>query len=295
MKTRKYKTIQKSISLLVFIFFAFFLSSLTAKGLAVKKINNALMEKQTSLKITKNTSLDELENIKKQMKEKGFEFDYSNVVYNDIGEIISISISYKDANNNSGNYSVGSENPINDIIIISNGNQISVKTQGSGNQVSINQANRDKAYKDRQKMMEERNAEIAKKRSEMDKKMVDRMQEMKERQTQMRARMEHERDSVYGKQRIKSAQIFNGNYNIITKHTTEAEFLELEEAYKAENILFSYNQLEHNASGLITRISITVNNGKGSVSTSSFGNGKDPINDISVGVDSENIIMKSAQ
>ena len=111
----------------------------------------------------------------------------------------------------------------------------------------------------------------------------------------MRARMEHKRDSLFEEQRIKSSQNFIGNYNVITKNTTNAELLALEKSYQFQNIIFSYNELERNATDLITHISIKVNNGKGSVSTSSFGNSKEPIKDISIGVDSENIIMKSPQ
>lgn len=253
------------------------------------------MKKQITLIITKKTSQEELENIKKKMRDEGFEFNYSNVVYNESKEIIAISISYKDANNNSGNYSVGSENPINDIIIISNGNQLSVKSEGSGNQTFINQGNSNEISEDNRKRMEEHKAAREKRISEMDKRMTDRMQEMKEKQTHMRARMENERDSIFGSERIKSSQNFSGNYNVITKNTTNAELLELEKTYQSENISFSYNQLERNASDLITRISITINNGKGSRSTSSFGNNNDPIKDVSVGVDSEHIIMKSTE
>lgn len=296
MKTHIYKTIQKPSSFLFLILLSFFLSSFSSKGLSLKRINNIeVMKKQTTLIITKKTTLEELDNIKKRMKDKGFEFNYSNVIYNEGKEIISISISYKDANNNSGNYSVGSEKPINDIIIISNGKQISVKSEGSGNQAFINQGESNGISENRQKMIEDRNAEMVKRRSEMEKKRADRMHEMKEKQTQMRARMEHERDSIFGDQRIKNSQDFKGKYNVITKNTTNAELLELGKTYQSENIIFSYNQLERNASDLITRISITFNNGKGSVSTSSFGNGIDPIKDVSVGVDPEHIIMKSAE
>ncbi|WP_034259144.1 hypothetical protein [Aequorivita capsosiphonis] len=303
MKTLLFKIMQKPVSFLVLIFFSFFISSTTANGLAIKSTNNnEVMEKQTSLIITKKTSLEELENIKNQMKDEGFEFDYSNVVYNDQKEIISISISYKDANNNSGSYSVGSENPINDIVIMSNGNQISVKSKGNGNQAFINQGSGNKVSADRQQTSEDRRAEMEKRRAEMHRRseemnnnMAERMQEMRERQTQMRAKMEHERDSVFGNQRSKSSQSFTGTYHTISKNTTDAELLTLEKTYKAENIIFSYNQLERNASNLITHISITINNGAGSISTSSFGNGKEPISNVSIGVDSEHSIMKSAE
>lgn len=229
------------------------------------------------------------------MKDKGFEFNYSNVVYNKKEEIISISINYRDANNNSGKYSVSSENPINDILIHSKGNQISIKSKGSGNQAFINQGNSNKISEDNRISQKKHRAVMETRRDEMEKRMATRMQEMKERRAQMRTRMENGRESIFGDEGKNASQGFSGNYNIITKNTTEADLLKLEEIYKVENIRFSYNQLERNSSNLITHISITVNNGKGSVSTSSFGNGKDPIKDISIGVDAEHTVMKNLE
>lgn len=290
------KILQNASFFLILIFISFLISSFTFKEFTQKSIiNNGEIEKQTSIIITKNTSLEDLEKIKKKMKDEGFDFYYSNVVYNEVREIISISISYKDANNNSGNYSVASEKPINDIIIISNGNKISVRSEGNENKEFISPDKRNSTSNNTQKMMEDRNAEMAKRKVEMENNRAERMQEMKQKQTKMRARMEHKRDSLFEEQRIKSSQTFIGNYNIITKNTTNAELLALEKKYQSENISFSYDQLERNAADLITHISIKVNNGEGSISKSSFGNSKDPITDISIGVDSENIIMKNAQ
>lgn len=291
-----YKILRKSPSALVLIIFALFLSPIIAKELTLNSINNsASIERQISLQITKNTSLEELESIKSTLKMQGFDFDYSNLVFNKNKEIISISIRYKDANNNSGNYSVASESPINDISIISNGNQISIKSQGSGNQAIINQRHSKEISKDNQITREEQKMEMEKRRIEMNKKMAARMEEVKERQTKIRARIEHERDSIYGGQQKNNSPAFTGKFNTISDNATKAELLELESAYKSENILFSYKQLERNSSDLITHITITINNGKGSITTSSFGNGKDPIKTISIGVDSKYIILKSVE
>ncbi len=281
---------------MVLIFFSFPISSLSAKGLIEKTMKNgAVMENQIIIKITKKTTLEELENIKKQMIDEGLGFNYSNIVYNQEKEIISISISYRDANNNQGNYSVSSETPINNILITSNGKQISVKSEGSGNQAFINQGNRDEISTDNLQSMEEQRAEMQKRRDEMDKRMAERMQAMNARQAQMQSRMVKERDSIFGDPSITNFQNFSGKYNTITKSTSNAELLELEKIYESENITFSYNQLERNANDLISHISITINNGNGSISTSSFGNSKDPINDVLIGVDSEHTIMKSSE
>lgn len=295
MKPYLYKKIQESSSVLVLIIFSFIISSTAANGLATTSINKTTIEKQTTLVITKDTSLEELQDIKSKMKNRGLEFNYSNVVYNDKKEITSISISYKDANNNSGNYSVASQAPINDIIIISDATHISVKSEGSGNQASINQKNINDTSEDNLRTREAHKAEMEKRRSEMEERMSDRMQKMRERQTQQRARMEQKRESIRGNHRISNAVGFTGDYNIITKNTTDAELLALEKTYKAENIRFSYKELNRNSTDLITHISITINNGQGSISTSSFGNGKDPIKKISIGVDSEHTIMKSVE
>ncbi|MGO3181847.1 MAG: hypothetical protein ACTIJ9_03340 [Aequorivita sp.] len=308
METLKNKTIQRYLFFSAFAFFIFSLSPITAKELIEKSTKNIIgMEKQITIKITKKTSLEELEEIKEQMVNEGFEFNYSNVVYNDSKEIISISINYKDANNNAGNYSVSSQNPINNILITSNGSQISVKSvgggnqstiiqsNGSGNQSSISQSSGNRISKDHQKNITERKVEMAKRRDEMDKRMAVRRQEMKERSNKMRARMENERNSMFEDHQTKTSQNFNGNYHLITKNTSKAELLKLKEVYKSENISFSYNQLERDSNELITYISITVNNGQGSISTSSFGNGKDPIKGVSIGVDSEHTIMKSTE
>ncbi|WP_310994184.1 hypothetical protein [Aequorivita marina] len=308
METLKNKTTQRCIFFSALVFFIVSLSSITAKELVEKPTKVIIgMENQVTIKITKKTSLEELEQIKRQMEDDGFEFNYSNVVYNDSKEIISISISYKDANNNAGNYSVSSQNPINNILIISNGSQISVKSvgggnqstiiqsNGRGNQSSISQSTSSKNYNDHQKHIAERKAEMEKRRVEMDKRMAARRQEMKERGSKMRARMENERNSMFEERQIKNSQSFSGNYHLITKNTTKADLLKLKEVYKSENISFSYDQLERNSDDLITYISITINNGQGSISTSSFGNGKDPIKDVSIGVDSEHTIMKSTE
>lgn len=295
METHIYKSSQKYLFLFL-IFCAISLSPLTAGQLTVKKPkNDSAMEKQITIRITKDATLKELEGAKQQMMNEGLEFNYSNVVYNKEKEIVSISINYRDSNNNQGKYSVSSEAPINTILITSNGNQISVKSEGSGNKTFINQGKGSNASQKNQKEAKERSAEFEKRRAEMDKKMADRMQSMKERRTQMRTRMENERENTFDEQRIENSSSFNGDYKIVTKNTTNAELLELENIYKTENIIFSHNRLERNANDLITHIAITINNGNGSISTSSFGNGKDAIKNILIGVDQQHSIMKSVE
>lgn len=239
----------------------------------ISEENNALMEKQITIVITKKTTKEELEVIKKQMTDAGLGFNYSNVIYNAQNEIIAISIYYKDLNNNSGNYSVSSQNPINNIIIVSEGGRISVKSEGSSNQAFINQGGGDhsRAMKERMDQME---------------------REMEERRQAMKERNAQREDRILQKS---ATWDFNGNANIITKTTTDAELLELQNSYDAKDISFQYQDLKRNNNNEITHISITINNRKGSVSTSGFGNGNEAIKNITIAVDERHTIMKSAE
>ncbi|MGB3343294.1 MAG: hypothetical protein WBA61_05245 [Aequorivita sp.] len=253
------------------------------------------MEKQINVVITKTTTLEELEKIKKQVVEEGMGFNYSNVVYNDKNEIIAITIQYRDANNNSGNYSVSSQNPINNIVIVSDGSRISVTSEGSSNQAFISQGSGSHIPSNAQKSYGDRRQEMKEKSDQMEREMEDHMREMMERQTEMEARMLKRRDSMLNQSHIRNAQDFNGNPHIITKNTTAAELMEIQKAYKLENISFLYENLQRNDKGEITHISITIDNGNGSVSTSGFGNGSEAIKDITVAVDAHNTIMKSME
>ncbi|AFL79926.1 hypothetical protein Aeqsu_0413 [Aequorivita sublithincola DSM 14238] len=289
----------KQLSLFcILIFSAFGLSSFTSKNLVVKILETDLMiEKQITVTITKNTTLEELEKIKKQMVDEGLQFNYSDVNYNENNEIISISIYYKDANNNSGNYSVSSKNPINDIAIISEGGRISVTSVGSSNQSFISQGSGVENSKNAEKSYEEHKQRMKERSDQMEMEMEERMQAMKERQAEMRNNMQQRRDSIRMLQQhqIKSATAFNGNSNLITKSSTDLELVELQKIYKAENISFSYNDLKRNDNNEITHISITIDNQNGSVSTSTFGNEEETIKNISIAVDKQHTIMRSVE
>ncbi|HLW33976.1 MAG TPA: hypothetical protein VKX40_17075 [Aequorivita sp.] len=253
------------------------------------------MKKQIKVVITKTTTLDELEKIKKQVIDEGLGFNYSNIVYNDNNEIISITIEYRDANNNSGNYSVSSKNPINNIVIVSDGGRISVKSEGSSNQAFISQGGGSNNSSIVQKSYEDQRLDMKEKSAQMEKEMEERMQEMKARQAAMTERMLKHRDSMLKNARATGSQNFIRNSNLITKNTTDQELLEIQKSYEADNIVFNYQNLQRNNKDEITHISITIDNQNGSVSTSGFGNGSEAIKDITVAVDAHNTIMKSAE
>lgn len=295
METDFKKTLHKKLSFPILILMCLALLSFQTKDTeSDAEENNTLMEQQITIVITKKTTKEELEKIKKQMTDEGLGFKYSNVSYNDKNEIVGISIYYKDLNNNSGNYSVSSQNPINNIVIVSEGTRISVKSQGSSNQAFINQGsgeqnseNTETSVLDRRKAMKERS-------DQMEKEMQDRMQAMKDRHAQRQAQMQKRSDSILN-QSSSSTEAFNGNSHIITKNTSDSELLELQKIFESENISFYYKNLQRNSKDEITQISITIDNQNGSISTSGFGNGNNAIKDITLAVDKQHTIMKSAE
>ncbi|SRX76162.1 hypothetical protein [Aequorivita antarctica] len=298
METNIKRVIQNLSFFSILIVFTFSLLSFNTKSATSTTLeNNSITEKQTTIVITKKTTLEELQKIKKQMKDEGLGFDYSNVVYNKKNEIISITIRYKDANNNSGNYSVSSQNPINDIVIISEGTRLSVTSAGSSNQSFISQGNGGQVSSNAEKSYNDRSEAMRQRSEQMEKEMEDKMNAMKERQAEMMNRMQQRRDSIstLNQPTVKSATNFNGRSHLITKNTTNSELLELQNSYDAENISFYYKNLERNDSNEITHISITIDNRNGSVSTSRFGNSKEAIKDIIVAADKQHSIMKSAE
>jgi len=199
----------------------------------IKKAEN---NKDITIVITKNTTKEELDNIKKQMKELGFTFDYSNLNYNSSNEIISISIRYKDANNNSGNYSVNSDKPINSITIKSSGYKISVRSGGSGDysytndEADIRRMELDKNRKElterrkemrnemndaRKEIREEVNVNRSETRNdirdEMKQKMKEQMREQREIMKEQRDLMREQKDSlrIYKRTMIDSMKVNN--------------------------------------------------------------------------------------
>lgn len=297
MKTDCNRTLRNLSFISTFFLSLFLLFSFTPKnkdkGLPNFE-NHPVMETLTII-INKTTTLEELEKIKKQMVDKGLGFNYSDVVYNDNKEIIAITIQYRDANNNSGNYSVSSKNPINDIVIFSDGKRISVTSKGSSNQAFISQesgsdraSDAKNASEDARKLMQERS-------DQMEREMEERMQEMRDRQAAMTERMNHRRDSLLKQSQSHRSQDYIANSNRITKNTTDAELLEIQKSYEAANILFNYNELRRNRKGEITQIIITIDNQNGSIATTGFGNGTQAIKDITIAVDGNNTLMTSAE
>ncbi|QQX76898.1 MULTISPECIES: hypothetical protein [Aequorivita] len=289
METNIKRAVQKISLFSVLIFFTFVFFSFSGNNTISQTSKEDLVKgSQKTIKITKDTTLEELEKIKKQMADEGLGFEYSNVEYNDNSEIISITIGYKDKNNNSGKYSVSSKNPINDIIIVSEDSSISVKSAGSSNQAFINQGS---SGQDSNKNETPHDIQ----REAMERKMAQMEKEMEERRVKMKLRMQHQRDSLRAlKNQSTGKSTYTGTSHLITKNTTNSELLELTKIYDKEDISFSYKELERNEKNEITQIYITIDNRNGSISTSSFGNGKVAIKDITVAVDKQDTVIKNA-
>ncbi|MBT8304903.1 MAG: hypothetical protein KJP09_10570 [Bacteroidia bacterium] len=139
------------------------------------------------VKITKDTTKEELDKIRLDMKEKGVEIKFSDIDYNSDGEITSIRIKYNDKDSeNSGVYHVkgDDDDPIETILI---------QTKENGG-FSIGNANRDKIHVIRMKEHEERMHEREHKMKERNERIKHehevRLEEHKERMEEHKAQME---------------------------------------------------------------------------------------------------------
>lgn len=240
------------------------------------------------INITKNSTPEQLESIKKQVENQGFHLSFDTVKYNQKDEITAITISYKDKNNNSGKYSVSSEDPINSIRIAASGNSISVQSTGEGNQVRINQDDYSeftRAFEEMEQKMEEEKKEFERR---MEKRRSDQQLLWEERKKQIEKEIE-QRKSRTGNE-TGSAE---PNLHQISKNTSERELLQISQHYQLKNISVSYANLKYNNLGEIVQISITVDNHSGSRISSSFGDGTNPISTIRLQIDSDQIILEN--
>tara|TARA_R100000306_G_scaffold56981_1_gene55004 strand:+ start:6 stop:1739 length:1734 start_codon:yes stop_codon:yes gene_type:complete len=146
------------------------------------------------IRITKNTTVEELEAYKQKLKkEHNASFNYNNLNFNSKGEITGISISYSDTRGNNNNYSVSSGQPINDFVLaVSENGSISSRTVLTEEQEMQRQkmmAERDKMISERKKEIEERKEVIKEQMQERKEVMKERMEKQKERVKMIRAQM----------------------------------------------------------------------------------------------------------
>lgn len=135
--------------------------------------NEVVTASPFKVRITKNTTDQELKDIKKDLKENhDVEIDY-NVTRNNSDEIVGLNIKYKTSNNNTGNYSINGKTPIREVYIFEDEDG----RTGVGNAGS---------QEEMRKQMEERRAMLQERYKQME-------QEHKERQEEMETiREEHE-------------------------------------------------------------------------------------------------------
>lgn len=286
------------------------------------------MPQDVLLTITKDTTKEELDAMKTELKNMGFSFNYSSVDFNDNNEIIAISISYTDANGNSGMYNTNSGTPINTIIIKSSGKSISVRSVGNGSysydrdddQETILESRRVEREIRREEMkeeMEERREEMEERRETMKEEMEDQRnemreemetveqeerevmrREMKERRTEEREVMREERkmEREVMREHMREERLNSippENLKRISKSTSNAELDQIKKEFKAQGMLFSYSKIKRNSSGEITKIRLKLNNNNGSDSHSSYDSDGKGIKTILVGADAQTTVMST--
>lgn len=277
--------------------------------------------------ISKNSTKEELDALQKELKNKGFTFSYSNVSYNSKQEIIAITITYKDANGNSGKYGVSSDDPINTIIIASEGTRLSVRSIGNSStsntqQITVTSEEREEKSEKMRQKMEQRREEMEKRREEMIEASNKRREKFEARSNELRKRLQnnanHRTDSLTHRfsqldtsiSRRQSARQDRSNLHTrtarssvtaapkntkqITKTTTEAELKAFKSEFKAAGISFSYSGIRRNDANEITKIKLKIDNNNGSVASSTYAKSDAPITTIVVGAD-ENATLLSTR
>ena len=188
----------------------------------VKNKSRVLLQ-DIEVSITKDTTEEELKGLIQKLKTKGFTLNYSNLEYNASGEITAISITYKDAQGNSGNYSINSDKPINPIVIKSSGDKISIGNIGRNYAYSYNDEEHDMVRNQKRKememkRMEERKGEMKERMAEMEgrkKEMKERQVELKVRRSQMNDKMKEERQKMHEERRLHREEMEDENILII--------------------------------------------------------------------------------
>ncbi|WGK63720.1 M56 family metallopeptidase [Croceiramulus getboli] len=122
-----------------------------------------------SITITKTTTRKELEEIKTKLLEKhNVDFQYSNLKYNSAGEIISLSVKYKDKESgNSGQLNLSSDGPIADFLLTRNEKGAFFSGTGKPRDLEMMRAEREQMMQDRRAEMQVRREAMEQKRQEM--------------------------------------------------------------------------------------------------------------------------------
>lgn len=254
------------------------------------EISHDLNNEKFIVQITKHTSESELQKIKEELKSKyNIDLKYSTN-RNESGEIVSISMNYG-GQQSSGNYQVTDEDGINDFYFF-------IDEEGKSGFGS--DASEERKRKRMEVRMEKQSTRMEQQREEMEQRRADREMEMKERKIiaievqelekeRQKVRLKKiDKDHVYviAKQddnhdstsdmeyvvtrlgpRKDIIYVSDSNPFMINRLTTDAELDQLKEKLSSKNIDFNYRNVKRNAQGEITSLKFTVNDHKGSKST----------------------------
>ncbi len=271
--------------------------------------------------ITKSTTKEELEAIKKNLKENyEVDFNYSNLNYNSSNELMGISISYSDSRGNKGNYNISTSKPINDIYI-----SRTEKGAISFSNATKNEEEFEMDFDENGKIHTEKarlTSEAARKnvdarRLEMDKmrnKMEERRAEMEIKREEMQARSEKmqeenklRNEKIAEKNTDRKGQMMEeftkmreemenkmdpSKLKTITKDMTDADLENLKRDFENDNITFNYSGVRRNSVGEITSIKLKLDNNQGSKSNSNV-NSDSAISPITLGMDKNSSIIRN--
>ena len=255
-----------------------------AEASSKPEIKNSQEEKEIrekfSVKITKNTSNAEFETIKKELKEKyGIDLSYT-VVRNDANEIVSLPMNYSSTDSRNGNYQVNDDEGIEEFhFYIDEEGKSGFWSEGAEERRIERMERRTKEMEVRKDEMEVRRAEMKERRKELDKRRV----KMEERREKQIAVIDEERRELADRKRAMTYSIANsrggsnGNVAVISgsedsavinKNTSDAELSKMKTELASKNIDFTYKNVKRNDVGEIVAIKISVDDNKGSKSTS---------------------------
>ncbi|WP_299765719.1 M56 family metallopeptidase [uncultured Dokdonia sp.] len=143
--------------------------------------NEAVTASPFKVRITKNTTDQELKDIKKDLKENhDVEIDY-NVTRNNSDEIVSLNIKYKTSNNNTGNYSINGKTPIREVYIFEDENgRTGIGNAGSQEEIREQMEERKAILKERYKQMAQEHKERQEEMETIREKHEERRQELEE-------------------------------------------------------------------------------------------------------------------
>ncbi|WP_435579587.1 M56 family metallopeptidase [Gilvibacter sp.] len=280
-------------------------SNTTAAGLSEVKVM-----------ITANMTRAELdEKIAYLSENYDIELVVKQLNYNADGMISQIEISYSRAGN-SGHYSINNDDKAIDDIVLIFGEDGSMSSMSGGNRADARLEARKAALEARKAEMEARKlarkAEMEARKAEMKAlreareaelaamsdtqraEMEARVAELKAREKALAAEqralartsttVNGRRTSGYARRTNSRTTATVSGYGVsdvyITKNTTDAELEQIKKELAAEGVSFTYKRVRRNAAGEITGIKITLDNNKGSRSSTQVSGENDGIDDI---------------